>query len=325
MKKLIHIFLLVGIVIILQNCSNKYEKAEKFAHSGNYQAFYQAIENNLKDDDKTAINLLINYCFKAIRNGNLQEVGFYLQKEPQLVNMIDDEGNRAIDVVLFDEHINIPMLQLLLQYNPQLDYIVRYYDMTPLQVIVSGKYDNREAIKLLLEHGADVNFVGHSNKSKNTPLILSYVVDKMEVFSLLLRNGAQPVLGSNNIYNTIASSYGLYLKNHGVDLHDFYNKNLSKLTRSQLHSDGYKTLHEKNMKYIKLLQKMDTKQLENSCGMAHLMKYYIKTQNNKALQTLLQGRVCKTTLREMKQFAIQQNNRPALYILSNKNENMIKI
>ena len=325
MKKLIHIFLLIAIVVFLQNCSNKYEKAEKFAQSGNYQAFYQAIENNLKSNDKTAKNLLINYCFKAIQEGNLQAVDFYLQKEPQLVNMIDDEGNRAIDVVLFDEHINLPMLQLLLQYNPQLNYIVSYYDMTPLQVLVSGKYDNKEAIKLLLEHGADTNFIGHSNKSKNTPLILSYVVDKMEVFALLLHNGAQPVAGSNNIYNTIASSYGLYLKNHGVDLHDFYNKNLSKLTRSLLYSDGYKILHEKNMKYIELLQKMDTEQVKSSCGMTHLMKYYIKTQNNKALQTLLQGRVCKTTLREMKQFAIQHNNRPALYILSNKNENMIKI
>ena len=325
MKRLIHIFLLIGIVVFLQNCSNKYEKAEKFAKSGNYQAFYQAIENNLKSNDKTATNLLINYCFKAIQDANLQEVGFYLQKEPQLVNMIDDEGNRAIDVVLFDENINISMLQLLLQYNPQLNYIVRYYDMTPLQVIVSGKDDNIEAVKILLKHGADVNFVGHSNKSKNTPLILSYVVDKMELFSMLLRNGAQPVLGSNNIYNTIASSYGLYLKNHGVDLHDFYNKSLSKSTRSQLHADGYKTLHKKNMKYIELLQKMDTKQVENVCGMAHLMKYYIKTQNNEALKILLQGRVCKKTLREMKQFVIQQNNRPALYILSNKNENMIKI
>lgn len=316
MKKLIHIFLFVGIVIIVQNCSNKYEKAERFAHSGNYQAFYQAIENNLKDDDKTAINLLINYCFKTIQNGNLQEVSFYLQKEPQLVNMIDDEGNRAIDVVLFDEHINIPMLQLLLQYNLQLDYIVKYYDMTPLQVLVSGKYDNIEAIKLLLNHGADVNFVGHSNKNKNTPLILSYVVDKMELFSILLNNGAQPIIGSNNIYNTIASSYVLYCKNHGVDLHDFYNKNLSKLTRSLLYSDGYKILHEKNMKYIELLQKINAKQVKNECGMAHLMKYYIKTQNNNALQILLQGRVCKTTLQEMKQFSIQQNNRPALYILN---------
>jgi hypothetical protein len=299
-KKLIHIFLLVSIVIVLQNCSNQHEKAEKFAQNGNYQAFYQTIEGNLKNNDKTAKNLLINYCFKAIQNGNLQEVGFYLQKEPQLVNMIDDEGNRAIDVVLFDENINILMLQLLLQYNPQLDYIVQYYDMTPLQVIVSGKYDNIEAIKLLLNHGADVNFVGHSNKSKNTPLILSYVVDKIEVFSTLLNNKAKIVLPSNNIYNTIASSYGLYLKNHGVDLHNFYNKSLSKLTRSQLHSDGYKTLHEKNMKYIELLQKVDTEQVKKSWGMAHLMKWYIKTKDYKALKILLKGRVCKKTLQEMK-------------------------
>jgi len=321
MKKLIHIFLLIGIVVFLQNCSNKYEKAEKFAKSGNYQAFYQTIEKNLKSDDKTAKNLLINYCFKAIQDANLQEVGFYLQKEPQLVNMIDDEGNRAIDVVLFDDNINIPMLQLLLQYNPQLDYIIRYYDMTPLQVIVSGKDDNIEAVKILLKHGADVNFVGHSNKSKNTPLILSYVVDKMEVFSILLRNKAKAVLASSNIYNSIAGSYALYLKNHGVDLHNFYNKSLSKLTHSQLHSDGYETLHEKNMQYIELLQKMDTERVKNSCGMTHLIKWYIKAQNNKALKILLKGRICKKTIQEMKQFAIKQNNRPALYILNdNKRE-----
>jgi hypothetical protein len=34
--------------------------------------------------------------------------------------------------------------------------------------------------------------------------------------------------------------------------------------------------------------------------MAHLMKWYIKTKDYKALKILLKGRVCKKTLQEMK-------------------------
>jgi hypothetical protein len=61
---------------------------------------------------------------------------------------------------------------------------------------------------------------------------------------------------------------------------------------------------------------VDTEQVKKSCGMAHLMKWYIKTQDYKALKILLKGKICEKTLQEMKQFAIKQNNRPALYILN---------
>ena len=188
-------------------------------------------------------------------------------------------------------------------------------------MIVSGKYKNVEALKLLLQYGADTNFVGNSNRSKNTPLILSYVTDKIEVFSILLNNKAKFILPNNNIYDKIAASYGLYLKNNGVELQNFYSQSLSRLTRSLLYSAGYKILHEKNMKYIKLMQKMDKKPLQNSCNMTHLIKWYIKTQENRTLRILLKGKVCNTIIQEMKQFAIKQNNRPAMYILDqNKGE-----
>ena len=313
MKKILVLIILVIGIAFFQFNKNSLKEAEKFARIGNYKAFYQSIEKKLKQD-KNAKNLLINYCFKAIQEGNIEEVSFYLQKKPQLVNMIDDERNRAIDIVLFGEKINIDMLQLLLKYNPQLNYIIKYYDMTPLQVVVTEKYDYITAIKLLLEHGADINYVGYSNRSKNTPLRLSFVADKLKVFSFLLNNKAEPILPSNNVYNDIASSYAMYLDNNGVDLHNFYDKKLSKDTISLLHSVGYKILHKKNMQYIKLLIDRNKKNGRELCEITHLMKWYIKAQQNQALITLLKGKVCLRTLYKMRQFAIKQNNRPALYI-----------
>jgi ankyrin repeat protein len=220
--------------------------------------------------------------------------------------------------VLFDEHINIAMLKLLLEYNPQLNYIVHYYDMTPLQVIASGKYENLEALKMLLDNGADPNFVGNSNRSKNTPLILSYVRDKIETFSALLKSRTNYEMPNNNIYDAITSSYGLYLQNHGIDLRNFYNKHLCTKTASVLHSFGYKTVHRKNMQYLALLQQHIQQTKKVSCAPKKLIKWYIKTQENKALESLMSHYICKRVLVEMKEFAIQLNNRATMNLLNNK-------
>lgn len=318
MKKLLRIVLLIGIVLLLQNCSNNYKKAQSYAEAGNYQAFYNEISRDVKNGNNQAKNLLIDYFFKAIQDGNEKAVQYYLEEKPSLVDMEDSDGNRAVDVVLFDEQINIPMLKILLQYHPDLNYIVKFYDMSPLQVIVSGKYNNIKAIKLLLHHGADVNFIGTSNRSKNTPLILSYVRDKIEVFSILLKAGANYTMSHNNLYDTIASSYGFYLKNHGIDLKGFYNKSISSKTQAVLHTFGYRTVHEKNMKYLTLLQRHINQTKKTSCAAKKLIKWYIKTRENKALQSLMSHNICKKVLDDMKEFAIQSNNRAALYILNQK-------
>jgi hypothetical protein len=315
MKKLVHIILLIGVVFFLQNCSSDYKKAEEFADAGNYKAFYNGISRDVNSGDPKAKNLLINYCFKAIQDGDLKQVQYFMQEQPQLINSIDDEGNRAIDVVLFDEMINIKILKLLLKYNPELNYIVHYYDMTPLQVIVSGKYENLEALKLLLENGADPDYVGKSNRSKSTPLLYSYVRDKINTFRLLLKYKANYEIAPNNIYDAITSSYALYLQNHGIDLKSFYNSKLSSKAVSIFNSSGYRTIHNKNMQYLTLLQKYRKVAKKNSCAPRKLMKWYIKTKANNALKLLMQHQICNKVLLEMKEFAMQLNNRAALYIL----------
>ena len=185
------------------------------------------------------------------------------------------------------------------------------------------KSDNIAILKLLLSHGADVNFIGKSNYSKGTALILSYVRDKIKVFSLLLKSGANYAMLDNNIYDVITGSYVLYLQNHGIDLRGSYDKNLSSKTRSILHTYGYKIVHEKNMQYLKLLQQHIKQTQEVSCAPKKLIKWYIKTQENKALQSLMCHHICKKVIDEMKEFAIAVNNRPALYIL-NQQKNEIK-
>ncbi len=315
MRKLVRVILLIGVIFFLQNCSSDYKKAVEFADAGNYKAFYNEISRDLNSGDTKAKNLLINYCFKAIQDGDLKQVQYFMQQQPQLINSIDDEGNRAIDVVLFDEIINIDMLKLLLKYNPELNYIVHYYDMTPLQVIVSGKYENLEALKLLLENGADPDYVGKSNRSKSTPLLYSFVRDKIDTFRLLLKYKASYEIAPNNIYDAITSSYALYLQNHGVDMKNFYNKKLSSKAESILNSFGYKTIHDKNMKYLTILQECREKAQTKSCAPVKLVKWYIKTKANKALKSLMKHQICNKVLLEMKEFAMRLNNRAAIYIL----------
>ena len=303
MIKKVQIVLLIWIVATLQNCSNDYDKASAFANSGNYQAFYDAIREDIDNNRTQAKKLLIDYCFKAIQDGDSKQVEYYLQQYPHLINMTDDEGNRAIDVVLFDEHINIEMLKLLLQYKPDVNYIVHYYDMTPLQVIVSGKYENYEALTLFLDNGADPNYIGISNRSKNTPLMLSYVRDKKTSFSLLLKYKAHYGLANNNIYNAITSSYALYLKTHGVKIRNFYNKKLSVKAKSIIKSLGYRELHNKNMQYLSILKRQREKEQTSSCAPKKLLKWYVKTQEYKALKSLKQHRICKKALLTIDKFS----------------------
>lgn len=303
-------------LVLLQNCSNDYTKAKNYADAGNYEAFYSEISANFGDSQ--AKNLLVNYCFKAIQDGDLQQVSYFLDKQPTLIDTVDDEGNRALDVVLFDEHINLKMLKLLLQYHPQLDYIVHYYDMTPLQVITSGKYENLEALQLLLDNGANPNFVGNSKRSKSTPLLLSFVRNKIDSFALLIHYNANYKAVNNNIYDAITSSYALYLQNQGINVQNFYEKPLSRTTRSLLNSYSYKKLHEKNMHYLTIIHNSTKDLNKNSCATKKLVKWYIKTRESQALEFIMQTPLCKKALLEMNEFAIQNNNRVALSILAQR-------
>lgn len=311
-------------VFFLQSCSNNNSKAQEYANSRDYKAFYNEIEQDIKDGDNQTKNLLIDYLFKDIQDGNTEAVQYYLEKQPNLINVVDTEGNRAIDVVLFDETINITMLKILLQYNPHLNYIVQYYDMSPLQVIVSGKYDNTETLELLLKHGADVNFVGNSNRSKNTPLILSYVTDKIDIFSILLKAGAKLNKHSkrNNIFATITASYSLYLKQQGIDLSAFYSEPISKNFLKTISTLDYKEIHNKNMQYLQRIVKNRNKTVDISNAVISLIKWFIKTNNSYGLKYILKNKLCTNykVCTKMKSFAIKNNNRVALHLL---NENYL--
>lgn len=320
MKNIIRLILLVGIVLFLQNCSNDYKKAQSFVDAGNYKAFYSEISQDVKNGNNQAKNLLIDYFFKAIQDGNEEEVQYYLQKQPSLINMIDTDGNRAIDVVLFDEIINLSMFKILLQYNPKLNYIVKFYDMSPLQVVVSGKYDNVEVVNLLLQNGVNINFIGNSNTSNNTPLILSYVTDKINVFAILVKSGAKLDNQStnNNIFAKITASYALYLKQQGIDLNSFYTESISKKILKTISSIGYEEINNKNMQYLETISIKRNMTSDISASLVPLIKWYIKTNNYNGLKYIINHRLCtdNEVCIDMKQFAVKKNNRAALYILN---------
>jgi len=314
---------MIGIVLFLQNCSNDYKKAQKLVDVGDYKEFYSEIIIDINIGDNKAKNLLIDYFFKAIQDDNLKEVAYYLEKQPTFINIINSDGNRAIDIILFEETINLSMLNILLQYNPNLNYIVKFYDMSPLQVIISGKYDNFEAIQLLLQHGADVSFIGNSNHSKNTPLMLSYVADKINIFSMLLKfdDELDKETTNNNIFAIMTGSYALYLKQQGIDMNSFYAKPISKKLLKIISSIGYQEINNKNMEYLRVIVKNRDKTIDISNETVPLIKWYIKTNNNYGLKYIVSNKLCtrNEVYKRMKLFAVKHNNRAAMHILtSNK-------
>ena len=69
------------------------------------------------------------------------------------------------------------------------------------------------------------------------------------------------------------------------------------------------------MQYLTILQKYRDKVQKTSCALKKLIKWYIKTKENRALKFLMKDQICRKFLLDMKEFAMQLNNRAAMYIL----------
>jgi len=330
MKKIIIGILLIVISIIIykQLIQNDLSKANKLSESGDYKGFYSEIKSK-HSNNKSADLLLTNYFLKAIQEKNFKEVRFYLNKDKKLIEKTNENGDRAIDIVLFDENVNIEMLKLLLSYKPNLNYVVSFYDMTPLQVVVTQSehsLQNLEALKLLIQHGADVNYYTEKGKSEHSTLAFSFVMDNLKAFEMLLQNGA--VLTNayinndkehkNDILSNIIGSYVIYLKNQQVNLSNFYNKPLSYKTRSMIDSTGYKILHDKNMKYLKSISKYSSLTKASEEAKEAIAKWFIKTKEYSGLKFLAENKVFKEKMlyKKIKIFSLKENDRTAIHILN---------
>ncbi len=321
--------LLVGIVLFLQNCSNDYSKAKNFADSGNYKEFYSEISQDVKNGDKKAKNLLINYFFKAIQDSDLKQVQYFMQQQPQLINIIDDEGNRAIDVTLVDNSIRLEVLKFLLKYKPDLNYVIELYqdEITPLQLLTVKKesFKSIEAIKLLIDAGANVNFYTETGTASISPLLFSYLNDNIKVFNLLLKYGAElkniiPVdkKNKNDILSYIAGSYALELTNNNINLQNFYEKPLDKNEKIAITSQSYAIINKRNIEYLNLMNKY--KKLNNAgrYGMEKLAQFYAATNEVNGLKLLVSGGLCsnKSICQKLRTIALKNNYRAILYILN---------
>lgn len=264
MKKwLIGIVLLLGVVIAAKQLSqNDYASAKQLAESGNYQAFYSEIKEDVAKGDKDAIDLLLTYLFKAISEGDVVETKYYLANNPYLINKENKYGIRAMTVAIgFTKQNRVGILKLLLQFNPELNYrITKPEDMTNVEEIFIHLPEISyplETVRLLYQHGMNINNYG--NLEKNTislpPLALSYHHNNFEVFNYVLQyaNDINPMVKSKKnqltLLEEIAFSYVTEIQKQGAKLEQPADEKLWSVIRSE----QYRQLHQNNMQYVTAL------------------------------------------------------------------------
>jgi len=320
---------LAVFIIVKQLNHNDFSASKQLAESGKYEEFYASIQNEIERGNSAAKEILIGYFLKAIQEKKFEELKFYLDNNKELINQKNESGDRAIDVVLFDESINIELLKLLLSYNPDLNYVIRFYEMTPLQVVVTNNKNmpqDFEVVSLLIKNGADVNFYTKDGKSEHSTLSFSFATDKLNIFELLLKNGADLTnvhfssdsKNKNDILANIAGSYVIYLKNQNINLAGFYERAISHDVHSAINSNGYKILHNRNMKYLNAIATNSSFSKASDDGIEALVKWYIKTSEYDGLKQLGNYGVFKREpmYTKMKEFALKENDRVAINILN---------
>lgn len=322
MKKwLIGIVLLLGIVIAAKQLSHHdYTSAKKLADSGNYQAFYTEIKEDVAKGDEDATNVLMDYFLKAVQDGDIAEAKYYLDQDRSLINKTDKDGARAMDAALVADVIRIDILKFLLGYQPELNYKIPYFkNMSLLQMIASNNNLSKgdELAKSLIEHGANVNFYNGEGDSSNSSLLLSYSSDNFEVFKVLIQYGANVKDDKHDLLGLIAGSYVLELKKNLPNLKAIYSTPLASEVISIAQSQTYRTVHSRNMAYLRLI--FQTKKISDMDprGLSKLSQYYAATNEIDGMKLLIDHGLCqyKAICVDAIQKATFNNNRAILSII----------
>jgi hypothetical protein len=266
-KVLIGIVLIFGVFMAAKQLMHKdYLSAKKLADAGNYQAFYSEIKDDVAKGDESATNLLMDYFLKAVQDGDIAEVKYYLNQDRSLVNREcesseEHRNGRAIYAALLAYDGSDDMIKLLLSYRPELNFQIKnIQNGSPLQMaVMDTRYkDNLHLIQLLIDSGANQDFYtqGDYQYSNNSPVMLAYLNNKLDVFTYLLKRETKTEAFIHHtkehqdfILDDIAMSYFGLMIIKGIDVTpppkpDFLNA---------LHDTNYRTLHQKNMQYVTAL------------------------------------------------------------------------
>lgn len=268
MKKiLIGIVLIFGVLMAAKQLMHKdYSSAKKLADAGNYQAFYTEIKEDVATGNADATNVLIDYFLKAVQDGDIAEVKYYLNQDRSLVNREcesseEHRNGRAIYAALLAYDGSDDMIKLLLLYRPELNFQIKnIQNVSPLQMaVMDTRYkENLHLIQLLIDSGANQDFYTHGDYqySNNSPVMLAYLNNKLDVFTYLLKRETKTEAFIHHtkehqdfILDDIAMSYFGFMIKKRIDVTpppkpDFLNA---------LHDTNYRTLHQNNMKYVTAL------------------------------------------------------------------------
>ncbi|MCK9373011.1 MAG: ankyrin repeat domain-containing protein [Sulfuricurvum sp.] len=327
MKKwLIGIVFLLGVVIAAKQLSqHDYSSAKQLADTGNYQAFYSGIKEDVAKGDEEATNLLMDYFLKAVQDGDIAEAKYYLDQDRSLINKTDKDGVRAMDAALVGNVIQVEMMKFLLAYQPELNYKIPYFkNMSLLQMIATNNNLSSGDVlaKYLIDHGANVNFYNVEGDSSNSPLLLSYSSDNFEVFKVLIQYGANIkddkfADDKHHLLGLIAGSYVLELKKNIQNLKAIYSTPLSPEVVSIVQSQAYRAIDSRNMTYLTLI--FQTKKISDMDprGLSKLAQYYAATNEIDGMKLLIDHGLCQ--YKEICVDAIQKatfnNNRAILSII----------
>lgn len=304
MKKwLIGIVLLLGVVIAAKQLSHHdYTSAKKLADSGNYQGFYSEIKEDVAKGDEDANNVLMSYLHKAIDDGDITEVKYYLENSPNLINKKDELGLHPIDVAVFFTKLNqIDMIKVILSFHPDLNYrMTAPQDMTLTEgfFLYLPRIDHTlEILTLLIDKGMNINNYG--NPSKNNyclpPLLWSYRHDKLEIFNyvILYAKDLNPTDKNEKNHATlleeIAFSYVSEIQKQGAKLEHPADEKLW----SVLRSEQYRQLHQNNMLYVTALLNNGLVDKASENELKKLFTFYASTGEMDAIKLFIDHGICQ--------------------------------
>ena len=322
MKKSVLGFVLIVFLILVmsQIKESGYQEAKKLAENGDYIAFYTKIQEGLTQKD--AKELLVEAFLEAVQENDKEAMVFYLSKDASLINAATSDGYRAIDVAITNKKINLNTLKFLLTHNPELDYTISYiHDFTPIQVIASSTsepHKSLKALKMLIESGADVNKRETTGDARLPALHLSFILDNIEMFETLIDSGASLDHSKEEISGFLYIIHGTYLvelKDNQIDFSDMNNNAIGRKFKEYLSTDSYQTVHNMNMKYLKLLSDKNKLNECDTLETNNLAKYYAATNATEALK-LLKNHV--TDKNKLIIIAQKNNNIAIVHILRNE-------
>lgn len=305
MKKwLIGAILLLSIVIVVkQFSSNDYASAKQLADAGNYQSFYTEIKDDLEKGNKDAREILIEYFLKAVDDEDIEEVKYYLSQDRNIINSANENGSRAIDLILAEENkINMDIVKLLLTYNPKLNYeiLVDKEKLTfseKASIHCAAVKNGTEVLTLLLEAGMNPNLLtdAQNGHSKYPPLYTSYRYNNFEIFEKLLKQTSDinPIVITAKHEDTLTqlmmNEYLNVIAENDAKLEHPATALLYKTRRSL----KYRHVHNKNMRYFKAMVDSDLIKRTSKREIRNIFVYLASTGEVDATELFVSNGICQ--------------------------------